>query len=482
MRVGLHECNAIPAIGIAVLSIGGAGIARVAACTLQGDEMSADEHGLQPPPRAVGEDSGSQATLLADRALAGNFNQTCFCITLDRKALAAALQSAAGERAFYDVHIASRPHLFSDVPVFLPEADRAAMMAIAGAIETLASTERYTNSVLAWAPEIAQHDFGPRGALMGYDFHLGSGPPRLIEINTNAGGAFLNAVGARAQLACCDAVQPFISVSDASTFDRAVVAMFEAEWQRQRSTLRPRTIAIIDDEPKAQYLYPEFLLAERLFQASGIEAMVTDPSELAFVEGKLIARGREIDLVYNRLVDFSLSEPTHAVLREAYLANAVVLTPNPRNHAVLAHKKNLTILSDSALLESWGVSPSILKALSSIPRTVSVTPGNSSELWANRKRLFFKPTSGHGGKAVYRGDKLTRSVWEEILQADYIAQELVAPGERQILLDGTAQTLKTDVRLYTYNGMMLLAAARLYRGQTTNFRTAGGGFAPVFFI
>lgn len=25
-----------------------------------------------------------------------------------------------------------------------------------------------------------------------------------------------------------------------------------------------------------------------------------------------------------------------------------------------------------------------------------------------------------------------------------------------------------------------LVAARLYQGQTTNFRTAGGGFAPVF--
>jgi len=54
---------------------------------------------------------------------------------------------------------------------------------------------------MAWAPEISQHEFGPRGALMGYDFHLGSGPPCLIEINTNAGGAFLNAFGARVQLA-----------------------------------------------------------------------------------------------------------------------------------------------------------------------------------------------------------------------------------------------------------------------------------------
>jgi hypothetical protein len=39
-----------------------------------------------------------------------------------------------------------------------------------------------------------------------------------------------------------------------------------------------------------------------------------------------------------------------------------------------------------------------------------------------------------------------------------------------------------DVRLYTYAGQLLLSAARLYQGQTTNFRTPGGGFAPVLTI
>ncbi len=436
--------------------------------------MSGDTSGSKP---ALGE-----RARLPPEDRSGKFNQSCFCITLDREALASAMRSAAGDSAFYEVHIASRPHLFSGVPVFLPEADRAAMMAIVGAIEATARTSAYIKAVMAWAPEISQHDFGPRGALMGYDFHLGSGPPRLIEINTNAGGAFLNAFGARAQLACCDAVQPLIRSLNASTFEQSVIRMFEAEWQRQRASVRARTAVILDDAPETQYLYPEFLLAQRLLEASGIEAMVADPSELTYVGGKLLARDQEIDLVYNRLVDFSLSEPRHAVLREAYLTGSVVVTPNPHNHALFADKRNLTVLSDAELLRSWETSPAMLSALSAIPGSISVTPENAKDLWARRKRLFFKPVSGHGGKAVYRGDKLTRSVWDEILEADYIAQDLVAPSEREIMLDGAAQTLKTDVRLYTYEGVLLLAAARLYRGQTTNFRTPGGGFAPVFFI
>ena len=51
-----------------------------------------------------------------------------------------------------------------------------------------------------------------------------------------------------------------------------------------------------------------------------------------------------------------------------------------------------------------------------------------------------------------------------------------------IELDGVPTQRKMDVRLYTYAGKTLLSAARLYQGQTTNFRTPGGGFAPVLVI
>ena len=43
-----------------------------------------------------------------------------------------------------------------------------------------------------------------------------------------------------------------------------------------------------------------------------------------------------------------------------------------------------------------------------------------------------------------------------------------------------AASFKLDVRNYVYDGMTQLMTARLFQGQTTNFRTAGGGFAPVY--
>jgi hypothetical protein len=124
----------------------------------------------------------------------------------------------------------------------------------------------------------------------------------------------------------------------------------------------------------------------------------------------------------------------------------------------------------------------MLADLARVPHTVLVTSGNAPQLWETRKRLFFKPAGGHGGKAVYRGDKVTKGVWADIIRGGYVAQDFAAPSERMIRLDGKAERRKTDVRLYTYDGEILLTAARLYQGQTTNFRTPGGGFAPVFTI
>ena len=44
---------------------------------------------------------------------------------------------------------------------------------------------------------------------------------------------------------------------------------------------------------------------------------------------------------------------------------------------------------------------------------------------------------------------------------------------------GVCSVMECDVRESTADGAGQLLAARMYAGQTTNFRTPGGGFAPV---
>jgi hypothetical protein len=188
-------------------------------------------------------------------------------------------------------------------------------------------------------------------------------------------------------------------------------------------------------------------------------------------------------LIYNRLTDFYLEEPAHAELRAAYEAGAVVLTPHPRAHALYADKRNLITLSHEDTLAALGVSAETRAILvAGVPRTESVTPERAEVLWAERRKLFFKPAAGYGSKAAYRGDKLTRRVWNEIARGEYVAQALVAPSERRLEIDSAETDLKLDIRAYVYDGVIQLVAARLYEGQTTNFRTSGGGFAPVFVV
>ena len=409
-------------------------------------------------------------------------NRECFCITLDSASLLAAIRAETQDPEMVGALMTTRPNLFSRGPVFISNQDLTSMLDVVAAIEAVAGDPAYQEAALAWAPAIARQDFGPHGVFMGYDFHLGSEGPRLIEVNTNAGGAFLNALLARAQSACCREAKESHQVGPERGFESAVWEMFLAEWRSQGRAGQPRTIAIVDDRPREQYLFPEFLMVQQFFESHGLQAWIVDPGELRFAEGKLQFEEEPVDLVYNRLVDFSLGLSGHEALRQAYMADAIVLTPNPRNHALLADKRNLTLLSDPAAAHRWAMTPDQRKSLSAIPVTVLVTGENADELWAARKRYFFKPAGGHGGKAVYRGDKITRGVWEEVRKGGYIAQTMAAPSERRIKIDGEVKSLKLDVRLYTYKGSALLTAARVYQGQTTNFRTPGGGFAPVFVV
>ena len=413
-------------------------------------------------------------------------NSECFCVSLDADALRHALESEIGQPGLFDLLRERCPYVFAARPVFVSQAHTARMRQVVEAIESVVALPAYREVVLAQSPEIARHNpGGARGVFFGYDFHVSEGGFGLIEINTNAGGIMLNAVLARAQRACCPEVRSMMPLPEAAhALDEAIVAMFREEWRLCGHECPLRSIAIVDEAPKQQYLYPEFLLFQQLFERHGLQAVIAAPTELSLRDGVLWHGDLPIDLVYNRLTDFALTDAASATLRQAYLQNAVVLTPHPQAHALYADKRNLVLLSDANRLQALGVpQPTQDILLASIPPTEIVKPAHAERLWRDRKRLFFKPFAGFGSRAAYRGDKLTQRVWADILAGNFVAQALVSPGER--VISGVsetqpAQVLKFDLRDYVYDGEVQWVAARLYQGQTTNFRTPGGGFAPVY--
>ncbi len=356
---------------------------------------------------------------------------------------------------------------FSGAAVAIPAKAMQAMAELIAAIESVIALPAYRAHALAQAPEIARLPGKARGAFMGYDFHLTPEGPKLIEINTNAGGGLLNAY----------LLAEHGQADKGARLRDEFVAMFREEWGLERGDAPLRRIAIVDENPAGQFLAPEFALFKELFEEHGIAAVVCDPAELAFDGETLHHNGQAVDLIYNRLTDFALDATENAVIRSAFEQGKVVLTPNPQAHALYADKRNLMQLSDEAALSALGVDAATRQTLlAGIPQTIAVTPDQGDRFWAERKRWFFKPPAGFGSRAAYRGDKLTRRVFEDVLHGGYIAQEIAPPSEHAV---GDA-TMKADIRCYVYNSHIQLVAARLYQGQTTNFRTPGGGFAPVF--
>ena len=377
---------------------------------------------------------------------------------MDGEALQQAMQAQGAE--WYGLVKERCPNLFAVAPLFITELQLQQMKAVIAAVE---------EAVGAPEPQTAL------GVFYGYDFHLNEQGTHLIEVNTNAGGGFLNVLLVVSQH---DAMLYGAEVCE-QDLERSFIEMFRNEWRLVHGAVPLKTVAIVDEQPEAQYLYPEFLLAQKMFGRAGITAFIADPSALQARDDGLYCDGQRVDLVYNRLTDFTLQRYPH--LRSAWEKRQVVFTPNPSHHERYAEKRKLALFSDPVALRAQGVSQAGIDALSAgVPQTRIVDPADAAQWWEERKQWFFKPVSGYGSKGAYRGDKLTKRVFEEIMQADYIAQRLALPGERKVCPAGLEpQSLKFDVRCYVYDGRVQLVAARLYQGQTTNFRTPGGGFALV---
>lgn len=403
---------------------------------------------------------------MSDRA--AQLNADCREGRLDRDGLRDALK-AQGEE-IYSFVTANCPYLFAGATCFITPAQLEQMRAVIAAVEQAVNVPPWTEQVI---PEQLRQS-AARGAFMGYDFHLNAEGAHLIEINTNAGGAFLNDLLLRSQHG---ATLPGEAMPD--DLGQVFLDMFRNEWSLERGDAPLRTVAIVDEQPQQQYLYCEFLIAQRIFEQAGITALIADPADLELRGDGMYCKGHRLDMIYNRLTDFLLDQ--HLKLRDVWLKQQVVLTPNPQVYARYADKRNLALLTDANALRTMGIVEDVIAVLQSgIPQVRLVDAADREQWWAERKQWFFKPATGYGARGSYRGANITRRVFEEIMQGGYVAQQLAMPGERMVCVDGNEPAaFKADVRCYVYSGEVQLVVARLYQGQTTNFRTSGGGFAPV---
>ena len=309
-------------------------------------------------------------------------------------------------------------------------------------------------------PEIVDLYHPQDSVLMAYDFHIdSSGAPRLIEVNTNAGGFLI-----------ANKIRQVHGMEHQEALE-SLKRSFQEEWRAfQKTKQPPRRTVLVDERPEQQKMFMEFLFFKDFFHSMGWPADIQDSSRLKESSpGCLIdENGRVLDFIYNRSTDFYFENSLP--LFRAYKGKKACFSPHPSNYFLLADKVRLC---------QWLSHSPIRDFLKDIERNLVesriLTEKNSATAWENRKNFFFKMTRGHGGRRAYRGKSLTRGVFRQLLQESSLFQEYIPPG---IFVDRQGEEWKFDLRAYAYKGSVQQIAGRCYKGRITNFQT-GGGYCAV---
>ncbi len=350
------------------------------------------------------------------------------------------------------------------------------MIRLVRALYRMSRIPEYRAYINRQAPEITRFNPGHDAVMMGYDFHVTSEGPRLIEVNTNAGGALLGYLAHHPSAA-----------EGISNFPERLKSKFLHPFAEEMSRFsagvssRPLRMAIIDENPEKQYLFQEMNFFSDLFQEWGSETVIADPGGLQAGAEGVFTQGERIDLIYNRHCDFYLESDAMKGIREAYEARKVCLTPNPFAYGLLADKRRMILWTDPARMDEIGVDRRTIDLIQEmVPRSRLLKDMDPDESWRDRKKWVFKPVSLFGSRGVLMGKSISRNRFETLPPEETLVQGHVPPSIQPSR--GEQLEMKTDFRLFVYRDRILGVTARLYRGQVTNMQTEGGGFAPVRLI
>jgi len=352
----------------------------------------------------------------------------------------------------------------------LPRSALKQMIHVVRDLQTLCEHPGYANNHLNLTPN-AQINSSHYSVLMGYDFHMTEdGVAKLIEINTNAGGLWFSD----------RSYHPSITQFSAKLAQH-LLNTFLADYRlfHRDPKAIPQLIAIIDQNPQEQFLYPEMQIFAQLFEQAGIECIVIDPSEVEEKNSRLYFNDKAIDLIYNRHCDFYFHTAEMALIAKAWQQQSVCITPNPKIYGLLADKQRMTNWCKADFLESLLPTKNAQRLRRALPKTHLLSELNQGDLWGQRKQWVFKPLNGYASRGVYVGDKLTKSKFNNFNPEETLIQERIKPS---ITLSPDGEKFKTDFRLFTYRKQTLAVSARLYQGQVTNLRTINGGFSRVTLI
>ncbi len=322
------------------------------------------------------------------------------------------------------------------------------------------------SALLENVPGVSDNPTRQHSVLMAYDFHThADGTCALVEVNTNAAGFMLASL-----MEMTHKGEPTLKHPPLVELEKA----FKNEISLWGKAGAQVNAAVIDEDLEQQKMFAEFLMYQDWFKSFGWNADLVDSKEFTGAQ----------NFVYNRMTDFYLENPAHAPLRQAFVNDTACFSPNPREYWLLGDKQRLIQLGQTEFLDQCGATEEERAAIEKvlIPTYDKSFFATEDEIWAKRKSLFFKPKRSHGGKSVYRGESVSRKVFERLMQEDILIQrfqpaQIVPTDDPRSVLNNW----KFDLRFYVYEDQIQLVCARIYQGQVTNFSSPMGGFTLVRF-
>ncbi|MCW2927160.1 MAG: hypothetical protein JWM86_1128 [Thermoleophilia bacterium] len=263
------------------------------------------------------------------------------------------------------------------------------------------------------------------------------------------------------------------------------------------SSERPRVLLVdTADSPSV----PEFRIICRALEEAGFEASWASLDDLARIDGRLVAHGAPVDVVYRRaLVEDVLdpyASPGAAALIAAVRGGAVAML-NPFPARVANNKKLLALIGAPQFAHLLLDDEERRIVRECIPWTrilatggTSLPDGTAGDLPAfvssHRDQLVLKPASDYGGHNVYLGVSTDPDHWDALVAAhagtsDWIVQSYleVPRGRFPAIEDG-----RLVVRERHFNINPFAIGGR-YAGMITRISTepvinvsAGGGLLP----
>jgi uncharacterized circularly permuted ATP-grasp superfamily protein len=270
------------------------------------------------------------------------------------------------------------------------------------------------------------------------------------------------------------------------------------EWGGRAS---PPTVLIVDF--RGVPTWSEFEILQNRFECRGLPTVIADPRELTYENGRLMAAGRVIDLVYRRVLmnDVLARKDDCAALLRAYTERTVCVANTLR--CKIPHKKAFFAVLTGDAHQHLFTSNEQVMIRAHVPFTRLVAPGRTiidghtvdllEHLRRQREDFVIKPNDDFGGAGVVLGWEKDDREWMAAIDHAVASGPAAWVAQRRIPVSRQVFPMVETPHAVVMRDMLVDLAPYIFRGRVAGFLTrlsttglanvtSGGGQIPSFVV